>query len=603
MRKVAVIFLLFIAVFWAPFAQGQSREVALALYNENQFEEAANLLESIYRNQPSDENYALLLNCYNQLKKYEPAEKLVIKHLKRVKRTELWVDLGYFQLRQKKEKEATKSFETALAAINRNPGLAYAISEQFSGYGLFAQALSAYQLAEKQNPGLRFHFQKGMLYAELGDVENMIAEYLAMIDDSPANYSNVRARLARNISPDPENEVNVALRKELIKRIQQTQNPLYSDFLIWLYIEESAYDKALRQLMALDGRGQNSENAIYQLGLKAQQEQQLNVALNSFDYLQKKGPNAANYADAVFQKLNTQRIMLVQNPESAQADYVALIQAHKQAVDQLALSERVVYALRNMADMYYFNLSEADSAIQILLRTIDTYNRSYANAAASCKVLLGDILLAQNKPLDAIFKYMEVERSFSASPLGDEAKFKKGMVAYYTFDFAWALTQFEALKASTTKLISNDALKIALLITDNSADDTLYQGLSYYARADFYFFKNQSDSALATLALLQDVFPQHAILAEARLLEANILVQLAKYNDAIAVLENMLALGGDIWADDALMLLGNLYAEKIGNTEKAMQAYEEVLFEHPGSTFVPEARRQYRKLRGDSAVN
>jgi hypothetical protein len=56
-------------------------------------------------------------------------------------------------------------------------------------------------------------------------------------------------------------------------------------------------------------------------------------------------------------------------------------------------------------------------------------------------------------------------------------------------------------------------------------------------------------------------------------------------------------------ADDALMLLGEIYAERIGDIEKAMLAYEKILFEHPGSTYIPEARRRYRKLRGDNAVN
>ncbi len=102
---------------------------------------------------------------------------------------------------------------------------------------------------------------------------------------------------------------------------------------------------------------------------------------------------------------------------------------------------------------------------------------------------------------------------------------------------------------------------------------------------------------------LLDVYPTHAIKEEARLFQARILNSQAKYQEAVSALETMLASGGDIWADDALMLLGEIYADRIGDTEKAMLAYEKILFNHPGSTFVPEARRRYRKLRGDAAVN
>ena len=218
--------------------------------------------------------------------------------------------------------------------------------------------------------------------------------------------------------------------------------------------------------------------------------------------------------------------------------------------------------------------------------------------------VVGDILLAEGQSVDAIFKYMEVERAFSGTPIGDQAKFMKGMVAYYTADFPWALNQFEVLKSSTTKLISNDALQMALLISDNSTEDTLYQGLTYYAKADLYTFRNMPDSALYQVNLLLDVFPDHKIVAEATLLKAGVLDQKGMYTEAIKTLENLLEnKKGDIWTDDALMQLGELYANRLGDVDLAMKAYETILFEHPGSTFVPEARRRYRKLRGDNLEN
>ena len=597
--KLLAAVILFMATSLAAF--GQSREVGLALYQENKFAEAAEIFEKVYRGQPEEENYKILLNCYEELKRFGDAEDLVKKHLKRNKNPQLWVDLGYFQAAQKKDEEAKESYQHALEAIQRNAGLAYPISEQFAGYGLYNYALEAYNIAERSNPNMRFHYQKGLLYAEMGDMENMISEYLQLIDQSPSYYANVRDRMARNISDDPESKVNTILRKELIKRIQETQNPLYSQLLIWLYMEEGEYAKALRQQKALDRRGENVEADIFSLGNKALDKQQFDIASDAFTYLLEKGETGAFYEDALYSTLKTDRLALRQNPEAKPADYTLLIKEHYKALPNLIGDERYVYTLRDIADMLYFNLNEKDSATAVLERAINDYESTFKQAVGESKMLLGDMLLAQGKSVDAIFKYMEVERAFREYPLGDEAKYKKGMVAYYTFDFGWALTQFEALKSSTTKLISNDALQMALLITDNSAEDTLFQGLTYYARADFYAFRNQPDNALTTLNLLLDVFPEHAIREEAQLLKANILNQQARYTEAVSTLEIMLANGGDIWADDALMLLGELYADRIGDTEKAMLAYEKILFDHPGSTYVPEARRRYRKLRGDSA--
>jgi tetratricopeptide (TPR) repeat protein len=474
MNKYALLFSL---LFSALLSFGQSKEVALALFKENKFEEAADVMEKLYKRDASEPNYKLLLDCYSELKQYEDAEKLVKKHQKRNRDIKLFIDLGYYQQLQKKPEEAKTSYQKALDRISTNPGLAYPVSEHFSQYGLYEYALEAYEIAERINPNLAFHYQKGLIYAELGDMNNMIREYLLLIDQSPSYYENIRIRMSRNISSDPEEEVNTILRKQLIVQIQETQNPLFTQLLVWLYIEEEQYPQALRQLKALDRRGENQERPIYNLGEKAQKKGEYNVALDCFEFLIDKGLSSAFYEDALYNKLATQRLDLRSDPEAGKSDYKKLLNAHYAALPELTGDERFVLTERDIADLLYFNLAENDSATNTLNRTITRFDGTYKQPVGLCRMLLGDILLAEGKSVDAIFKYMEVERAFKGSPLGDQAKYMKGMVAFYTYDFTWALTQFEALKSSTTKLISNDALQMALLITDNSVEDTLYQGL------------------------------------------------------------------------------------------------------------------------------
>ena len=171
MRKYT---LLLIALFCTLSSIGQSKEVALGLFKENKFEEAAGVMEKLYKRDASEPNYKLLLACYSELKQYEDAEKLVKKHQKRNRDIKLFIDLGYYQQLQKKEEEAQQSYQKALNRIGTNPGLAYPISEHFSEYGLYTYALQTYEIAERVNPNLAFHFQKGLIYAEMGDMNNMI---------------------------------------------------------------------------------------------------------------------------------------------------------------------------------------------------------------------------------------------------------------------------------------------------------------------------------------------------------------------------------------------------------------------------------------------
>ena len=52
-------------------------------------------------------------------------------------------------------------------------------------------------------------------------------------------------------------------------------------------------------------------------------------------------------------------------------------------------------------------------------------------------------------------------------------------------------------------------------------------------------------------------------------------------------------------ADDALFTRAKLHESKMGDTAKAMELYQDLLVNYPGSLFVVEARKRYRALRGD----
>jgi hypothetical protein len=55
-------------------------------------------------------------------------------------------------------------------------------------------------------------------------------------------------------------------------------------------------------------------------------------------------------------------------------------------------------------------------------------------------------------------------------------------------------------------------------------------------------------------------------------------------------------------ADDALFMLAETYNYRMNNIPKAAETYRRILFEHPGSIFVPEAREKFRKLNNEPKV-
>ena len=56
----------------------------------------------------------------------------------------------------------------------------------------------------------------------------------------------------------------------------------------------------------------------------------------------------------------------------------------------------------------------------------------------------------------------------------------------------------------------------------------------------------------------------------------------------------------DILADDAIYTLAEIYQKNLEDKEKAKALYEKILLEFKGSIYTSEARKRFRKLRGDN---
>ena len=96
---------------------------------------------------------------------------------------------------------------------------------------------------------------------------------------------------------------------------------------------------------------------------------------------------------------------------------------------------------------------------------------------------LGDLLLFSGEIWDASLLYSQVEKAYKNDVIGAQAKFKNAQLSYYNNDFEWAKSQLDVLRASTSKLIANDAMQLSLLISDNMEDDSTYDMLSLFAAA------------------------------------------------------------------------------------------------------------------------
>jgi tetratricopeptide (TPR) repeat protein len=252
-----------------------------------------------------------------------------------------------------------------------------------------------------------------------------------------------------------------------------------------------------------------------------------------------------------------------------------------------------------MAHLQAFYLNKQQEAIALLeeakqMKTLTPQER------AGIKMELADILLFSGEPWEATLLYSQVEKEFKHEPVGHEAKFRNARLSYYIGEFQWAKAQLDVLKAATSKLIANDAMELSLLILDNMDEDSTYTVLGRYAKADFLVFQNKNEPAMVLLDSLQRSFPGHPLADEILFTKAQISLREGKFQDADTLLQELVSLyPWDILADNALMMRASLHEDKLNDPATAMELYQRLMTDYPGSLFVVEARKRFRELRGD----
>jgi TolA-binding protein len=144
-------------------------------------------------------------------------------------------------------------------------------------------------------------------------------------------------------------------------------------------------------------------------------------------------------------------------------------------------------------------------------------------------------------------------------------------------------------------------MDLSLLISDALAIDTNTAPLLIFSRADLLAFQNKDAQAIITLDSITTLFPNHALSDDILYRKAALELKHGKYTEAAAFYENILKnYDSDILADDALFKLADLNEYQFKNTDKAKELYQQLLEKYPGSLYVVEARKRFRKLRGDT---
>lgn len=580
-------------------AQSFNEQLAAEYMKTGAYEKAQTLYEELFDSQPNLKNLQNLLHCYVLQSDYKSGEKLLKKLIRKGGNLISYrIELMLLYRASGDDKSYQETFNEIKEEVEKNPATGPSIGQAFVKQQLLQEALEVYLISKPNKPNASYFLQLADIYASLQDQSAFYNCYLELVKYFPQYLSTAKNRLSRAVSKDADDPNNSLLRELLLERLQKEANPDYSNLLIWLFIQEKNFELAFEQLKALDRRLDGDKKELFQLAAIARRNQAFDVATDCYEFIIEKGKTSPYYSNSRVELLATQ----FEKFQAGLLDEKAiqnLDEAYAKELEQMGKSVEGIELIHDWAYLKGFAMNQAPEGIALLQEALSS-ETIQARQAAKLKILLGDLLVFENQIWDAVLYYGQAEKAFAADVLGQEAKFRKAKVYYYAGDFGWAQGQLDVLKGSTSKLIANDAMKLSLLINDNSALDSNYTALELYAHADLLFYQNRFEEAHQQLEILRASQPYHPLNDESWYLSYRCLYQLDRKQEAAEALEQIVGMhGNDLLGDEALFHLGEIYANDFGDKERAKHYFEQLILLFPGSTYTQTARTKYRNLRGD----
>ncbi len=601
--------LLLFLLFWTATSRAQQTQEQLAshYYSNGDFAQAAELYEQMYNRSPNKFYYQMLFRSYLELEQWKDAERLTERRLRQFpKELDLYVDLGQVQERRGERKKALKSYDSAVDKIGYDSKQIADLCQAFETANHTEYAIMVYLSARKKMKNeLAYVSELATLYERSGNYEAMMQEYFDLLDKQPRMMNQIQIALQRVLNETSNPKVSEGLRSALVQRVQQhPENQHYLEMMIWYSLQQKDFQFAMVQAKAVDARFPQQEGeTLMRVADIAQSNQAYDVALECYATVAKKGTDGPFYFDSRVGELNVQFARINRNFPIENKKLWALLHDYEVAFAELGKNEHTVSLMRNYSDLMAYYADSLQRAADMLYDILDLPRLS-PQQRDETKLALGDLLLFAGEVWDASLLYMQVEKANKNEVIGSLAKFKNAKLSYYNHDFLWAKTQLDVLRASTSKLIANDAMELSLLISDNMEEDSTFDMLERYADADLLLYRNQLDSAWDAFESIATGALSHPLFDEVLLQKAKIRIRQERYAEADSLLGQLVTLyGNDILADDALLLQAQLNEDRLNNPAKARECYEKILLDYPTSLYVDQARKKYNELKAFTPTN
>lgn len=598
--RLNLLFILSIYLLPLNAQNNEDEKLAAQYFSEKQYDKSADIYEVLLKKQPeSIYYYENLMQCYLSLKDFKNAEKLIDKRIKKFPFNYAYlVDKAYLYQVQNNNAEKDKILSELLNIKLNSIEIAENISNGLIKRKFYETAIQILLKARKQiNQGQLFVFELSDLYFIKGDIKDATQELVLLLSDNEYIVQEVKNKFAIYFKSDNDYDVLIQV---VLERLQKSPNLLtLNDVLIWSYIQKKDWNGALIQSKAVDKRLKEDGLWVMNLASVLMQNEIYSDAINCYTYIKSLGSDKRYYSQAQQGILYCGILQIKQEQNVAKERLVLLENEFIEYINLNGKNWHTAQQMKDLAELYVYHLQEIDKGIDWFKQIMEIPGVN-ARLLSETKLGLGDAYLIQGETWEADLMYKQVEKAYQNDVLGQEAKYRYARLCYFRGEFEWAQVQLDVLKEATTQLISNNAMRLWLIIQDNVGLDSTDEALKLYSNAELLLFQNKFTNALNQLDEISILFPNHTLADEILFLKGLIKEKTGLYKEAETIYLTLIKdFSTDILSDNALINLAKLYEFKLQDTAKAKQMYEFLILNYTGSIYINEARLRYRFLRGD----
>lgn len=586
------------------------------------YQNASRIYERLYNRDPGNfpyfDGYRRMLM---QLREYDKAIAMTAERLEQNPRdVNLRSILGGMYYRAEQREKAFEKWEETLELEPRNMVAYQQVASQMIENRLLDQAIEVYKRGrEKVGQPHLFANDLAFLYASTMNYRGATREYMLILEHTPQQLSFIQSRLSmyvlRNDGLDQAIEVAEEMAREKRDKLQ------FQRLLAWLYREGKDFERAYEIYKQID-RSQNARGAeLYSFAQTAYREREYKVAARAFEHILDQYPGFERtpqvrfgYARCLEEKsLSADSLYKAVYPVSPPADderisemrtsYDRVIEAYRSLVRDYEGTSIGAQALFRVGLIQYNRYFDLDGALETLHRVVRLYSRGdiYMDARAT----LGEIYIVRNSLDNALEQFAALLESQQVTgEYKDLATLRRAEIAFYRGEFDEALEELRELVHKSQSSYANNAIELQTFIIENRepairgvrSDDAL----EMYARAMHQKRQQRYSEAIATLEYIVEEYPEALLVDDALLTIGDLYFSMRRYDEAIQAYTRMHSLEDkSILRDRAQMRIAEVFQYGIGDRERAIEAYEDLIIDHPRSMLAAEARKRIRLLRGD----